>query len=44
MAERIWSTKQYWLFPALVLFLLMGAMMLAGSEAEFEPFTYPGLG
>ena len=38
--EFLWSRKLWWLIPAVVIFLLIGLLLIAGQVTGVAPFIY----
>lgn len=40
----LWQRKLYWLIPMIVVLLVFGLILVAGSSSFLAPFIYPILG
>jgi hypothetical protein len=40
----LWQRKLYWLIPMVVVLLVFGLILVAGSSSFLAPFIYPILG
>ena len=36
----VWSQRLWWLIPIVIVLLLLGGLIIMGSQTVFEPFIY----